>query len=49
MAYFFTAHPHAPCVPDPYYGGAADFERALDLIEDGVEGLLNALVGRAKG
>ena len=49
MADFFTAHPHATSVPDPYYGDAADFERALDLIEDGVEGLLNALVGHAKG
>jgi protein-tyrosine phosphatase len=27
-------------VPDPYYGGPEDFERVLDLIEDGVEGLL---------
>ncbi len=27
-------------VPDPYYGEMADFERALDLIEKGVEGLL---------
>lgn len=27
-------------VPDPYYGGPQDFERVLDLVEDGVEGLL---------
>lgn len=27
-------------VPDPYYGGADDFEWALDLIEDGCRGLL---------
>ena len=27
-------------VPDPYYGGAAGFERVLDLVEDGAEGLL---------
>lgn len=26
-------------VPDPYYGEAAEFEAALDLIEKGVEGL----------
>ena len=27
-------------VPDPYYGGAADFELVLDLVAQGVEGLL---------
>ena len=27
-------------IPDPYYGGAEDFELALDLIEDGCEGLI---------
>ncbi|MEQ8432864.1 MAG: low molecular weight protein-tyrosine-phosphatase [Oceanicaulis sp.] len=27
-------------VPDPYYGEAADFERALDLIEKGCQGLV---------
>lgn len=27
-------------VPDPYYGGAGGFERALDLIEDVSQGLL---------
>jgi len=27
-------------VPDPYYGEAEDFERALDLIEKGCEGLV---------
>lgn len=27
-------------VPDPYYGGPADFERVLDLVEDASEGLL---------
>ena len=27
-------------VPDPYYGDAAEFEAALDLIEKGVDGLL---------
>ncbi len=28
-------------VPDPYYGGEAGFERVLDLLEDGVNGLLD--------
>ena len=35
MADFFTQHPWADCVPDPYYDGAQGFENALDLIEDG--------------
>ncbi len=31
-------------VPDPYHGEEADFEKALDLIEAGCEGLTNELV-----
>lgn len=27
-------------VPDPYYGGAKDFELVIDLVEDAVEGLV---------
>jgi protein-tyrosine phosphatase len=27
-------------VPDPYYGGTDGFERVLDMVEDGAEGLL---------
>jgi len=35
-------------VPDPYYGGAADFEHALDLIEKGAAALVEAIrAGRA--
>ncbi len=30
-------------VPDPYYGGAADFEHALSLIERGCRGLLRRI------
>lgn len=30
-------------VPDPYYGGAAGFERVLDLVEDASRGLLESL------
>jgi protein-tyrosine phosphatase len=36
-------------VPDPYYGEAADFERALDLIEDGARRLLFELLRDLKG
>ena len=30
-------------VPDPYYGGAAGFERVLDLVDEASRGLLEAL------
>lgn len=30
-------------VPDPYYGGIEEFDKALDLIKDGCEGILNNL------
>lgn len=40
MADYFTLHPWADCVPDPYYDGDQGFENALDLIEDGCETLL---------
>ena len=33
-------------VPDPYKGGAADFERVLDLVEDACEGLVQTLLGK---
>ena len=33
-------------VPDPYYGGAAGFERVLDLVEDASRGLLETLTRR---
>ena len=31
-------------VPDPYYGGAAGFERVIDLLEDACANLLDELV-----
>ncbi len=34
-------------VPDPYYGSAQDFERALVMIEDGCNGLADFLVKRS--
>jgi protein-tyrosine phosphatase len=33
-------------VPDPYSGGARDFERVLDLVEDACDGLLEHLRGK---
>ncbi len=47
MADFFTLHPWADCVPDPYYDGAQGFENALDLIEDGCQTLLESIMHSA--
>lgn len=35
-------------VPDPYYGGAAGFERVLDMIEDSCDGLLAEVRSRLR-
>lgn len=37
---------HATSVPDPYYGTGADFDLALDLIEEGCTRLLDELITR---
>lgn len=47
-ARFLDFSPHlvarvGPDVPDPYFGDEADFELALDLIEQGTGGLLAAI------
>ena len=42
LADYLVEH-RAPAVPDPYYGGAADFEYALDLIEDACGELLRQI------
>jgi protein-tyrosine phosphatase len=39
----FAAGPEKE-VPDPYYGGAAGFERVLDLVEKASRGLLETLI-----
>jgi len=36
-------------VPDPYYGGPQDFERALDMLEDAGRGLLESLSKPGRG
>ena len=33
-------------VPDPYYGGAEDFQQVLDLVEDAVQELLRKLAAK---
>ena len=43
MADYFTRHRKIHSVPDPYYGGDSDFELAIELIEDGCQGLLQHL------
>lgn len=35
-----------PDVPDPYDGGAEEFERVLDLLEDATDGLLESILGK---
>lgn len=35
-------------VPDPYYGGPADFERVLDLLEQGCDALAQILAARLR-
>jgi protein-tyrosine phosphatase len=39
----FASHVGVQEVPDPYYGGAAGFERVFDLIETASEGLLQMI------
>ncbi len=34
------------CVPDPYYGGAAGFAYAIDVIENACEGLFNIIMNK---
>ena len=48
MTEFISRHPEATSVPDPYYGGEADFNLALDLIEDGCEGILQHLTRKLR-
>ncbi len=36
----FARHHKEREVPDPYFGGADGFERVLDMVEDGAQGLL---------
>lgn len=49
MSDYLKDHPGAQSVPDPYYGDGADFELALDLIEDGCSHLLQAIKGKDDG
>ena len=44
MKDFFVQYKGKTSVPDPYYGGAKEFEYALDLIEDGCKGLLETII-----
>jgi low molecular weight protein-tyrosine phosphatase len=39
---------HGQEVPDPYGGPAAEFERALDMIEDGCRGLASLVASRSR-
>jgi len=43
----YAQHHQEREVPDPYYGGADGFERVLDMVEDGAQGLLQHIRQRA--
>ena len=45
----FAPHVGTRDVPDPFFGGAEGFDRALDLIEAAARGLLSSLVGEELG
>ena len=45
----FAADTGIQDVPDPYYGGSRDFDRVVDLVEVGVDGLIDALKSRDAG
>lgn len=45
----FAPQADQPQVPDPYYGGPAGFERVLDLVEQGCDGLLQYLQSHQGG
>lgn len=47
MAEFCRRHPGCTHVPDPYYEGHEGFERVLDLLEDGCEGILDRIFEEA--
>lgn len=44
MAAFCRRHPDCTHIPDPYYEGHEGFERVLDMLEDGCEGILQFLI-----
>jgi len=43
MAEVRLFHPSGQDIPDPYYGDLPDYEHALDLIEEAVDGLIDGL------
>ena len=44
-----AGHAAASEVPDPYYGGPADFQRVIELAEAGADGLIERLRGGLPG
>lgn len=43
MADYLRYHTGVHIIPDPYYGGPADFELVIELLEDACQGLLQSL------
>lgn len=46
MASYLRCHPDVTYIPDPYYGGDADFELVIELLEDACAGLLEEVKGK---
>lgn len=46
MASYLRYHPDVTYIPDPYYGGDADFELVIELLEDACAGLLEEVKGK---
>jgi len=40
----FLQSTQATTIPDPYYGGEADFELVLDMVEEACEGLIQTVI-----
>lgn len=43
MADFLMGHKGQKSIPDPYYGDEADFDFALDLVEDAADGIIEQI------
>lgn len=43
MGDYLRSHPAYRYIPDPYYGGPAEFELVVELLEDACQGLLEAI------
>jgi protein-tyrosine phosphatase len=45
----FSSGDPSASVPDPYYGPTSGFERVLEIVQEGAESLLRALIEETRG